>query len=81
MVADNRELIVTFTQFLSQITGTMYELLCIPEDDWYKLRESFIKENQLETKNESSNEGDESAISQSEQPFIDDVQEMMSEIH
>ncbi len=58
----------------------MYELLCIPEDDWYTLRENFIKENHLADKNESSNQEDESWFSsQSEQPFLDDIQEMTSD--
>ncbi len=79
MVADNRELIANFTQYLSQVSGTVYELLCIPDNDWYTLRENFIKENHLDNKNDSSNQDDESAIAQSEQPFIEDVKEIASD--
>lgn len=78
MVAENRELTASFSQFLLQLSGNMYELLCIPEDDWYKVRENFIKENHMADKNESSNQED-SSYSHSEQPFIEDVQEMTSD--
>ncbi|KGR75228.1 DNA polymerase III subunit gamma/tau [Ureibacillus manganicus] len=78
MVADNHELTGSFTQFLLQLTGNMYDFLCIPDDDWYTLRESFIKENHLADKNESSIEED-SVNVHSDQPFLADVQEMTSD--
>ncbi|CAM5198330.1 DNA polymerase III subunit gamma/tau OS=Ureibacillus acetophenoni OX=614649 GN=dnaX PE=3 SV=1 [Ureibacillus acetophenoni] len=79
MVADNRDLVGNFTQYLAQLSGNMYELLCIPENDWYTLRENFIKENHLADKNESSNHEEDSAILTSEQPFIEEAREMTSD--
>ncbi|RNC97395.1 DNA polymerase III subunit gamma/tau [Lysinibacillus halotolerans] len=80
MVAENREFTTLFSQILSQITGTMYELLCIPENDWISLRQSFIKENGLNQKKETTDH--EGALVQEnihEDPFIDDAQEIASE--
>jgi len=79
MVADNRELVGSFTQYLAQLSGNMYDLLCIPENDWFTLRESFIKENHLADKNESSNQEGGSDISHLEQPFLEDIQETTSD--
>ena len=42
-----------FTQILSTETGTMYEILCIPEKEWLTLRENFIRENGLDQKKAS----------------------------
>lgn len=82
MVAENREFTTIFSQILSQITGTMYELLCIPENDWISLRQNFIKENGLNQKKEITDHDHEDALVQEnvhEGPFIDDAQEIASE--
>lgn len=81
MVAENRELISMFSQILSQITGTMYEILCIPENEWITLRQNFIRENGLDQKKDASEQDDGIGFSESvqEQPFIDDAQEIASE--
>lgn len=81
MVAENREFTALFSQTLAQITGTMYELLCIPENEWVPLRQNFIKENGLDQKKEVSDEsqGSENANHIPEEPFFDDAQEMASE--
>ncbi len=78
MVADNREFTNLFSQILAQMTGTMYEILCIPENQWVTLRQNFIKENGLNQKKESS-EGTLVQETVHEQPFIDDTQEIVSE--
>lgn len=81
MVAENRELTSMFTQILAQITGTMYEILCIPENQWLTLRQDFIRENGLNQKKDSSEQDDGINFSETvqEQPFIDDAQGITSE--
>ena len=79
MVAENREFTSFFAQSLSQITGAMYEILCIPETDWMTLRQNFIKENGLNQKKESSDDEADLGRDDGEEPFIDDAQEIASE--
>jgi DNA polymerase III subunit gamma/tau len=81
MVAENREFVSMFSQILAQLTGTMYEILCIPENDWSTLRQNFIRDNGLDQKKDSSEQDDGMSFSDTvrEQPFIDDVQEIASE--
>ncbi|MFC7687520.1 DNA polymerase III subunit gamma/tau [Ureibacillus sp. GCM10028918] len=79
MVAENREFTSLFAQSLSQLTGTMYEILCIPENDWMTLRQNFIKENGLNQKTGTSEDGSNVDRDNDEEPFIDDAQEIASE--
>ena len=79
MVAENREFTNFFAQALAQMTGTMYEILCIPENDWMTLRQNFIKENGLNQKKDSPDEDSVSGSPGHDEPFIDDVQEIASE--
>ena len=80
MVAENREFTSLFAQAISQMTGTMYEVLCIPENDWMTLRQNFIKENGLNQKKETSEDEPDSGESNDlEEVFIDDAQEIASE--
>ena len=44
MVAENYEFTQMFTQTLASMIGTTYEMLCIPENQWFALREQFIRE-------------------------------------
>ncbi|TSI11702.1 DNA polymerase III subunit gamma/tau [Lysinibacillus sp. BW-2-10] len=79
MVAENREFTHLFSQILSQKTGTLYEVLCIPETQWVTLRENFIKENGLNQKKEHTDEGTLVQETVHEQPFIEDTYEIASE--
>lgn len=71
MVAENRALLTMFTQSLSAQLGTMYDMLCIPENTWLDLRESFIRDNGLNHTKQNS--------VQDTQPFIDDAQPVASQ--
>jgi DNA polymerase III subunit gamma/tau len=71
MVADNNALVSIFTQRIASELGIQYELLCIPEPAWMKLRESYIKENGLDQKRQDSGESDDLLR---ESSFIDEVQ-------
>ena len=44
MVAENHEFVHMFTQSLAGFIGSQYEMLCIPENQWFALREQFIRE-------------------------------------
>ncbi|PKC51798.1 hypothetical protein RhiirA1_482964, partial [Rhizophagus irregularis] len=59
MVAENTDFTAMFSQYLYQLTDSKYDLLCIPDEEWFKLREEFIKENHLADKKESTDHDDE----------------------
>ncbi|MEK4626689.1 MAG: DNA polymerase III subunit gamma/tau [Solibacillus sp.] len=71
MVADNNALISIFTQRIASELGIQYELLCIPEPAWMKLRESFIKENGLDQKKQDASDSDDLL---SEPSFMEEAQ-------
>lgn len=83
MVAENNMLLSGFTQALAAQTGILYEVLCIPEGDWLKLREDFIRERGFSQQREqvATESGDPAVVSEEEQatPFIDDAQPIASE--
>ena len=76
MVADNNALVSLFTQQIASEIGIQYELLCIPEPAWIRLRENFINENGLNQKKSSSDEVNAVEDLIEEPPFLDDVQVM-----
>ncbi|KGR89677.1 DNA polymerase III subunit gamma/tau [Ureibacillus massiliensis 4400831 = CIP 108448 = CCUG 49529] len=78
MVAENTDFTAMFSQYLYQLTDSKYDLLCIPDEEWFKLREEFIKENHLADKKESTDHDDEVAA-QTEQPFIEEINEVSTE--
>ena len=75
MVADNKGLISLFTQGIAMETGIQYEVLCIPDQAWIKLRENYIKENGLDQKKQeaNSNEGPQQPHLHEEQPFMEEA--------
>ena len=76
MVADNNALVSLFTQQIASEIGIQYELLCIPEPAWIRLRENFINENGLNQKKSPSDEVNPVEDLNEEPPFLDDVQVM-----
>ena len=85
MVADNQSLKGHFTQLIAGQTGTMYEMLCIPEESWLKMREEFIRDHSMQHKKTSaaSENGEEllepPPAEMSDEPFIDDFQPLASQ--
>ncbi|KGA84393.1 DNA polymerase III subunit gamma/tau [Lysinibacillus fusiformis] len=85
MVADNQSLKGHFTQLIAGQTGTMYEMLCIPEESWLKMREEFIRDHSMQHKKTSaaSENGEEllepPPAEMSDEPFIDDAQPLASQ--
>lgn len=76
MVADNTTLISLFTQRIASEVGIQYELLCIPESAWLKVRENFIKENGLNQKKSDVNESGEPSDLVNEPSFMEEAQLM-----
>ena len=61
MAMENKTFSTSFPQLIANLTGTMYEVLYVPEENWLKIREDFIKQNGLkqstpETDEENSSE-------------------------
>jgi len=85
MVADNQSLKAHFTQLIAGQTGTVYEMLCIPEESWLKMREEFIRDHGMQHKKTSttSEPGEEllepPPAEMSDEPFIDDAQPLASQ--
>lgn len=59
MAAENKELIAHFNQVLYDLTGTLYEAVFIPEEDWEQVRAEFVKKHK-NTASPSSGETDSS---------------------
>lgn len=76
MVADNNALVSLFTQQIASEVGIQYELLCIPEPAWIRLRENFINENGLNQKKSPSDEINAVEDLIEEPYFLEDVQVM-----
>jgi DNA polymerase-3 subunit gamma/tau len=49
MAADNQTFTNSFTQLLLNLTGKSYEVLFVPDEDWMKIREEFIRQKGLKS--------------------------------
>ncbi|MEI4771960.1 DNA polymerase III subunit gamma/tau [Psychrobacillus sp. FJAT-51614] len=56
MAMENKTFSSSFPQLISSLTGTMYEVVYVPEDKWLKIREEFIQQNGLKTSNTETTE-------------------------
>jgi len=86
MVADNQSLKAQFTQLIAGQTGTMYEMLCTPEETWLKLREEFIRDHGLQQQKKSQTVSEQEMellepppAEMPDEPFIDDAQPLASQ--
>lgn len=52
MASDNQTFAAAFSQLLLQYTGKAYDPVFVPDDNWLKIREDFIKTNGLKQQNE-----------------------------
>ncbi|MFF2755800.1 DNA polymerase III subunit gamma/tau [Psychrobacillus sp. NPDC058041] len=57
MALENKTFSTSFPQLITNLTGTVYEVVYVPEESWLKIREEFIKQNGLK---QSHTENDES---------------------
>ena len=51
MAMENKTFSSSFPQLIANLTGTMYEVVYVPEENWLKIREDFIKQNGLKKGN------------------------------
>jgi DNA polymerase-3 subunit gamma/tau len=47
MAVENKTFSSSFPQLVANLTGTMYEVVYVPEESWLKIREEFIQQNGL----------------------------------
>lgn len=75
MVADNYALVAMMTQQIAALTGMNVEMLCIPNDQWLKVREAFIRDHGL-AKKPAQQEAD---VVEQPQPYIEDETKIASQ--
>lgn len=56
MAIENKTFSSSFPQLIASLTGTMYEVVYVPEESWLKIREEFIKQNGLKQGGEGATE-------------------------
>jgi len=61
MAADNQTFSSSFTQILLNLTGNSYEVLFVPEEEWMKIREDFIRQNGLKPTTPESSDVEQAA--------------------
>ena len=54
MAMENKTFSSSFPQLIANLTGTMYEVIYVPEENWLKIREDFIRQNGLKQGNAGS---------------------------
>lgn len=47
MAIENKTFSSSFPQLIANLTGTMYEVVYVPEENWLKIREEYIRQNGL----------------------------------
>ncbi|MDI2585712.1 DNA polymerase III subunit gamma/tau [Psychrobacillus sp. NEAU-3TGS] len=56
MAMENKTFSSSFPQLIANLTGTVYEVVYVPEENWLKIREEFIRQNGLKPGNAGSTE-------------------------
>ncbi|MCZ8542482.1 DNA polymerase III subunit gamma/tau [Psychrobacillus psychrodurans] len=56
MAMENKTFSTSFPQLIANLTGAMYEVLYVPEENWLKIREEFIRQNGLKQGNTDTEE-------------------------
>ena len=57
MAIENKTFSSSFPQLIANLTGTMYEVVYVPEESWLKIREEFIKQNGLKQGSAGATDG------------------------
>ncbi|MBQ0141064.1 MAG: DNA polymerase III subunit gamma/tau [Kurthia sp.] len=78
MASENKGLVAQFTQTLAGLTGTLYEAVFIPADDWERVRAEFIQKHKNDSPKEEATETDSSGNDSDEtvQSFLEVEQGM-----
>ncbi|AQQ51695.1 DNA polymerase III subunit gamma/tau [Planococcus lenghuensis] len=58
MASDNQTFAAAFNQLLQQYTGKSYDPVFVPDENWLKIREDFIKTNGLKQQTDESEESE-----------------------
>lgn len=64
MAIENKTFSSSFPQLIASLTGVMYEVLYVPEENWLKIREEFIQQNGLKQASSEVTEGNSSEASE-----------------
>lgn len=64
MAIENKTFSSSFPQLIANLTGTMYEVVYVPEENWLKIREDFIQQNGLKQGNTEATEGSSPELSE-----------------
>lgn len=77
MAMDNQTFSTSFPQVVEDVTGTLYEVLYTPEDQWLEIRSSFIAGNQLAGGMEEPEAGED--VDVQEDPLISEATKLFGE--
>ena len=64
MAMENKTFSSSFPQLIANLTGILYEVVYVPEENWLQIREEFIKQNGLK---QSTSEASEESLSHSDE--------------
>lgn len=56
MAAENGTFLTSFTNLLESLVGKTYDVLFVPEANWFKIREEFIRQNGMKKDDQMSDE-------------------------
>ncbi len=70
MATENTSFVETISSILSELTGTSYSLVGVPEEQWNTIREEFIR-------NTKSNDDSDSTVQQEEDPLISEAEKLV----
>ncbi|WP_391118786.1 DNA polymerase III subunit gamma/tau [Psychrobacillus sp. L3] len=75
MAVENKTFSTSFPQLVASLTGTLYEVIYVPEENWLKIREEFIQQNGLKQSNAETEEdaGSKSSVAMD---ILHDMEEM-----
>jgi len=61
MAADNATFLSSFSNLLESLVGKSYEVIFVPEESWFKIREDFIRQNGLKKQDDDQLSDEEAA--------------------
>ncbi len=77
MAIDNQTFSTSFPQVVEDITGTLYEVLYTPEEQWMEIRSSFLATNQVSGSTDQLEDAEEQATL--EDPLVSEATKLFGE--
>ncbi|RJS60993.1 DNA polymerase III subunit gamma/tau [Bacillus sp. PK3_68] len=71
MAFENKRFIDSISSVLQELTGNIYQVVCVPEEAWLTIRQNFIKT--------QKNDSDEQEVEQTEDPLIAEALKLVGE--